>query len=323
MFYIPSTPNYITRFLAIVNNSQVMSIIIYPFKQFYINWKKFFYQEYTYRSLMRATSTTLGIVLGPILTQTVNFTWLYNISLALFNSIPGFNLLPVAVGTTICSAYICSYFFSWLVTQLTNIINSIQTGSLTPYLAGTIEHYLTLNQASMLSTQINALGYDITSNQVLEIFNNINLLHSREPNNELLSIMIKSLKNSDLQTILDNAFLLETFISIIEKKINILNQTHQQLNQVQITSSSELSGPPSSPANEINNREISLFNALPVAILHQYQRLNDPRDFTTIHHRNITDLTPLVIQETIVKLEHHKQQLEQYRFVPRNLLLPL
>ena len=107
------------RLLAIFNNSQLLNLFIYPFQECYINWKNIFNKQYPLRNGVRAVLSTSGFIVGPVLTQVANWGWLTDISSSLYGAIPVLNILPSAVGTGICSSYICGYFF-FLERQTTN-----------------------------------------------------------------------------------------------------------------------------------------------------------------------------------------------------------
>lgn len=310
-------PTAILRLLAIFNNSQLLNLIVYPFQEVYSNWKNLFKRTYPIRSSIRALISTSGFIIGPILTQIVQWGWLTDISSYLYKAIPIFNMLPISVGTAIGSSYICGYFFAWSAKQITNLFNASLEGDLQKYINGSIEHYLTSTKAQEITSLMNAAGFNININQVIEIFNNISSLAGLDPKNPILTTMLDAMRQGDFQTIIDKAVLLEREIELINKKTNVLKSFYLPITPIDYAH-------PNSPDNNTNSldllnastsrEEMVIYtNLRPEAIMFQYKRKNTAWG----QDRSISDVNP---ESTIMALNNHKQQLEKSRFISPNLI---
>ncbi len=299
---------FILEILSAINKtSYLIPIISYPFIECYTNWKNVVISEYPIRSTIRATITTSSFAIGPILTEIAGFSWLNERSLALYQMTPIFNQLPETAGTIICSAYICSYFFTWTATYATNFFNY--------YKFDGTDNYLTPGKTAKISEIMKNNKFNISQNEIVDIFNKINTQSRLDPNNKTLNNLIKCLRKGDLQTILDNAHLLETEISIINNKINTMsNQTTNE----ELVVATMPPNTPISPSNHDNpnNREqldnVPLYDSetehpdrghppIP-AIIHQYQKKSK-------YTRNIDD------NETINRLKTHRDLLKTKRYI--------
>ena len=320
-------PTILEKLSTISETSNLLPVLTYPIAECYNNWKNVFTDEYPIRSSVRAVVSTGAFIIGPILTEVVNFTWLKDRCHGLYQTIPVFNLLPEDVGTGICSAYACGYFLTWASIELTDIYNN--------YKFGGTNHYLTEDKIQQLHQFITNNNFNITPEEISDIFNKINSQLRKDPKNRSLTNMIVALRKGDFQTILDNAHLLETEISIINNKINTLVNT-EQLNYTPIVNNTSTGSLPedvplteniSDPLVVSENTAISE-NASPIhnpsrfvnppseqehpdrnrptvaAILHQYQnnlknKKKDPLNNTT----------------AIETLKKHKSQLKSKRFI--------
>lgn len=206
--------------LSTINEtSNLIPVITYPIIECYLSWKNIFIKEYPIRSTIRAVISTGAFVTGPLLTQVANFTWFKDRCNGLYQTIPIFNLLPEEVGTAICSAYVCGYFLTWSGIQITDIYNN--------YKFGGIYHYLTDQKVQQIHEFITNNNFNITPEEITQIFNKINLQLNKNPNNPILNNMILALRKGDFQTILDHAHLLETEIAIVNNKLNRLLAAEQ------------------------------------------------------------------------------------------------
>lgn len=298
----------VMRLLAIFNNSQLLNLIVYPFKEVYLNWRNFVQHSYPIRSITRALISSCGFIIGPILTLVIQWGWLIDIASYFYKAIPVFNMLPVAVGTAIISSYICGYLFCWGAKQITNLFNATLEGDLKQYLTGGIEHYLTPTKAQEITSLMNAAGFNITINQVTEIFNNISSLAGLDPKNPVLTTMLIAMRQGDFQTILDKAILLEHEIELINKKTNVLRTFY-----FPVTPFNHMH--PNSPDNNTSfSREdtVSYTTLRPEAIMFQYKRKNNSWE----QNRSISE-SP---ESIIMSLNNHKQQLEKSRFIAPHLI---
>ena len=309
-------PNSALRVLAMFNNSQLLNSFIYPVQECYVNWQNIFNKEYPSRNGIRAILSTSGFIIGPLLTQVAHWNWLTDISSSLCGAIPVLNTLPSAVGTGICSAYICGYFFSWSAKQITNLFNAAAEGNLNKYLMGSIEHYLTPAKAQEVTTLMNLAGFNINVPQVTEIFNNIACLAGLEQKNQLLITLINAIRNGDFQTVLDNAILLENQIELINKKINILQDPFSNKNLPPANIPLAIT-PGFNNAISSSPRETYLHHQQlkPAAIMFQYKK---PDNRWLGSYRTLNEQP--TITDTIAALNKHKQQLEKNRFMPKNLI---
>lgn len=319
----------------ITETSNLIPVIIYPIEQCYINWRNIFVDEYPIRSTIRAIISTGAFATGPLLTQIANFTWLKDRCTGLYQTIPVFNLLPTDVGTAICSAYVCGYFVTWVGIELTDIYNN--------YKFGGTNHYLTQAKIENIHQFVTNNNFNISQEEIKTIFNKINVQLNKDPKNRNLNNMIVSLRKGDLQTVLDNAHLLETEIAIINNKINtllaaeqlnytpVVNDNRNVLNNNSIESlpeddalltensseqehlavSENNSSPPiHNNARFVNNpppseQEHPDRNRPPIAaILHQYQSQSKNKRRTPINNSIAIDT-----------LRAHKSQLKSKRFV--------
>ncbi len=313
---------------TITETSNLIPVITYPIAECYNNWKNIFTDEYPTRSTIRAIISTVAFATGPLLIQVANFAWLKDRCNGLYQTIPIFNLLPEEVGTTICSAYVCGYFLTWSGIELTDIYNN--------YKFGGTEHYLTEEKIKKIHEFISNNNFNISPEEITNIFNKINLQLRKDPKNRNLANMIGALRKGDFQTILDNAHLLETEISIINNKINTLVNAEQLnytpvVNNVSIASLAEdatltenisdplvvsennsnestTGSPTNNPSRFINppsEQEHPSRNHPPVAaILHQYQ-----------NNLKNNKKTPLNNTTAIETLKKHKSQLKSKRFI--------
>lgn len=306
----------ILRLLAILNNSQLLNLIIYPFQEVYSNWKNIFKRSYTIRSTIRAVISTGGFIIGPLLTQIVKWEWLSGISSSLYQAIPVINLLPIAVGTTISSAYICGYFFSWAAKQCTNLFNASLEGDLKQYINGSIEHYLTPTKAQEITSLMNTSGFNITTSQVIEIFNNISSLAGLDPRNPILMTMLNAIRQGDFQTIIDKAMLLEHEIALINKKTLLLQSIYVQPEQ--ITHHAHSNSPNNTDLLEFttvpSREELNSYTYLrPEAIMFQYTKKTN----VWRKERSMSEPNP---EAAILALNEHKQHLEKSRFISPQIL---
>lgn len=313
---------------TITETSNLIPVITYPIAECYNNWKNIFTEEYPTRSAIRAIISTAAFATGPLLIQVANFTWLKDRCNGLYQTVPIFNLLPEEVGTTICSAYVCGYFLTWSGIELTDIYNN--------YKFGGTEHYLTEEKTEQIHEFVTNNNFNISPEEIKNIFNKINLQLRKDPKNRNLTKMIVDLRKGDFQTILDNAHLLETEISIINNKINTLVNA-EQLNYTPIinnvstaslnedanltentsdplpvsedNSNASTNGSPTNNASRFINppseQEHPDRNRPPVAaILHQYQ-----------NNLKNNKKTPLNNTTAIETLKKHKSQLKSKRFI--------
>lgn len=225
--------NPLLDYLTILNqNSNIIPIIIYPIQECYNNWINIFIKEYPTRSALRATITTTSFAAGPLLIEFANFTWLADRSRGLYETIPVFNLLPEKVGTYLCSAYLCGYFSAWAIHQITNLYTKFKfDGS---------EHYLTPTKTSEIHQKMINNNFNITSLELQKIFTDINQQWRRQPSEKYLLKMLCSIRNGDLQTVIDNANLLENQIATVEHKIAVIQQNLNQVDHNLIPDSSEI-----------------------------------------------------------------------------------
>jgi len=255
---LDNNPNPIIQKLSTINQtSNIIPTISYPFIECYINCKHVITNEYPIRSAIRATANVGSLVAGPLLVEIGNFTWLKDRSFSLYQTIPVFNQLPETAGTLICSAYICSYFLTWSANQVTNFF--------TYYKFGGTEHYLTPDKAQKIYDLMKNNQFNISIDEIMDIFSKINEQLRKDPNNKKLIELVNCIRNGDLQSILDNAHLLETEIALVNNKINILS--NNQVDQEQISpamepstsllpltcNAEESNAPPPSPFTQINN----------------------------------------------------------------------
>lgn len=313
---------------TITETSNLIPVITYPIAECYNNWKNVFTDEYPIRSSVRAVVSTGAFIVGPILTEVVNFTWLKDRCFGLYQTIPVFNLLPEDAGTAICSAYVCGYFLTWASIELTDIYNN--------YKFGGTNHYLTQDKIQQLHQFITNNNFNITPEEISDIFNKINLQLRKDPKNRDLNNMILALRKGDFQTILDNAHLLETEISIINNKINTLVNT-EQLNYTPVVNNASIGSLPddvpltenvSDPLEATENHSNPSLDGSPInnpsrfvnppseqehpdrnrppvaAILHQYQ-----------NNLKNKQKAPLNNTTAIETLKKHKSQLKSKRFI--------
>ena len=231
---LDNNPSPIIQKLSTINQtSYIIPVVIYPFIQCYTNCKNVINNEYPIRSAIRATVNIGSLAVGPLLIEVANFTWLKDRSYSLYQTIPVFNQLPETAGTLICSAYICSYFLTWSTNQATNLFTYCKFGG--------AEHYLTPDKAQKIYDLMKNNQFNISIDEIMDIFSKINAQLRKDPNNKKLIELVNCIRNGDLQSILDNAHLLETEIALVNNKINILS--NHQVDQEQISPATEPSAP--------------------------------------------------------------------------------
>lgn len=340
---VPSQLSYLLNYFSILNQtSNLIPIIIYPVKECCDNWVNVAMKEYPLRSSIRAIVTTTSFAAGPLLIEFANFTWLADRSTGLYRMIPVINLLPEKAGTYLCSAYLCGYFATWAIHQMTNLYTKFKFG-------GT-EHYLTATKTSEVHEKMISNNFNITQLELQKIFTDINQQWRNHPQEQHLLKMLHSIRHGDLQSVIDNANLLEAQIAILEHKLAIMQQHLNPLNYNVISYSGNLS----ENSSELNDPNVTEITEEPTTLpINEIDRdisvsdndLNLPSGFTpagnieipnirslphNIRHINPPPISAILNQypskhkgqtrdnnttKVINKLKQHKQQLIEKRYI--------